>query len=237
MANNDPEKTGRKSTRGFDLGKPTKHQFDLVKEPTECPVEVDDTDQSAQQPVPEPAANGTRYVAPMTDEGPKGRNKVLMRIGILLIVGIIVACIFAFRSCYDAKKVEEQEREQAALNAAENHAEADQATDTATTDAAAADQAADEAASAADQAGQGDNGTVAPAEPASQPATNVGTHPGASETSAAAPGVTTTASASGSLDDLVKATIRGRYGNGAVRRSALGDRYREVQAEVNRRLR
>lgn len=246
MANNNPDKTGRKSTRNFDLGKPTKHQFDLVKEPTECPVEFDDAEQGAQQSVPETASNDTQmYVDPMTDQEPKGRNKVLMWIGILLIVGIIVACIFAFRSCYDAKKVEDQEREQAALNAAtENPAEADQATDTAgvgeaTDQAAAADQQAEEAASAADQAGQGDNGTVGAANQQGNQAQAPDATSANTAAQPAAPSATpaSAASASGSLDDLVKATIRGQYGNGAARRSALGDRYREVQAEVNRRLR
>ena len=41
---------------------------------------------------------------------------------------------------------------------------------------------------------------------------------------------------SGSVTELAQAVIRGDYGNGDARRAALGDRYDEVQAEVNRIL-
>lgn len=41
---------------------------------------------------------------------------------------------------------------------------------------------------------------------------------------------------SGSVSELAQAVIRGDYGNGDARRAALGSRYDEVQAEVNRIL-
>lgn len=41
---------------------------------------------------------------------------------------------------------------------------------------------------------------------------------------------------SGSVAELAQAVIRGDYGNGDARRAALGSRYDEVQAEVNRIL-
>ena len=41
---------------------------------------------------------------------------------------------------------------------------------------------------------------------------------------------------SGSIADLAAAVIRGEYGNGPDRVAALGDKYAEVQAEVNRIL-
>lgn len=41
---------------------------------------------------------------------------------------------------------------------------------------------------------------------------------------------------SGSVTELAQAVIRGDYGNGDARRAALGSRYDEVQAEVNRIL-
>jgi hypothetical protein len=41
---------------------------------------------------------------------------------------------------------------------------------------------------------------------------------------------------SGDVAALAQAVIRGDYGNGDARRAALGDRYDEVQAEVNRIL-
>ena len=41
---------------------------------------------------------------------------------------------------------------------------------------------------------------------------------------------------SGSVAELAQAVIRGEYGNGDARRGALGSRYDEVQAEVNRIL-
>lgn len=41
---------------------------------------------------------------------------------------------------------------------------------------------------------------------------------------------------SGSVAELAQAVIRGEYGNGDARRAALGSRYDEVQAEVNRIL-
>lgn len=44
------------------------------------------------------------------------------------------------------------------------------------------------------------------------------------------------AAPSGSVAELAQAVIRGDYGNGDVRRAALGSRYDEVQAEVNRIL-
>lgn len=40
----------------------------------------------------------------------------------------------------------------------------------------------------------------------------------------------------GSVTELAQAVIRGDYGNGDARRAALGSRYDEVQAEVNRIL-
>lgn len=43
-------------------------------------------------------------------------------------------------------------------------------------------------------------------------------------------------SVSGSIADLAAAVIRGDFGNGDQRRAALGDKYDEVQAEVNRIL-
>jgi LysM repeat protein len=42
--------------------------------------------------------------------------------------------------------------------------------------------------------------------------------------------------AAGSVSDLADAVMRGDYGNGPKRKAALGARYDEVQAEVNRRL-
>ena len=44
------------------------------------------------------------------------------------------------------------------------------------------------------------------------------------------------AAPSGSVTELAQAVIRGDYGNGDARRAALGSRYDEVQAEVNRLL-
>lgn len=44
------------------------------------------------------------------------------------------------------------------------------------------------------------------------------------------------AAVSGSVTDLANAVIRGDYGNGPAREAALGARYAEVQAEVNRIL-
>lgn len=41
---------------------------------------------------------------------------------------------------------------------------------------------------------------------------------------------------SGDVADLARRTIAGEFGNGDARRAALGDRYQEVQAEVNRML-
>lgn len=41
---------------------------------------------------------------------------------------------------------------------------------------------------------------------------------------------------SGSVTDLAKAVLEGKYGNGEDRKKALGDRYDEVQAEVNKLL-
>lgn len=43
-----------------------------------------------------------------------------------------------------------------------------------------------------------------------------------------------TASASGSVADLAARVMRGEFGSGSARRSALGNRYSEVQAYVNR---
>lgn len=43
-------------------------------------------------------------------------------------------------------------------------------------------------------------------------------------------------SVSGSVSELADAVLRGDFGNGDQRRAALGARYDEVQAEVNRRL-
>ncbi len=53
---------------------------------------------------------------------------------------------------------------------------------------------------------------------------------------AAAGGGNGGAAPSGSVSELAQAVIRGDYGNGDARRVALGSRYDEVQAEVNRLL-
>ena len=39
-----------------------------------------------------------------------------------------------------------------------------------------------------------------------------------------------------SIEQKVKDTIRGKYGNGAARRKALGADYNKVQAEINKRM-
>ena len=44
------------------------------------------------------------------------------------------------------------------------------------------------------------------------------------------------ASVSGDVGDLARRVINGEFGNGDARKAALGDRYAEVQAEVNRIL-
>lgn len=44
------------------------------------------------------------------------------------------------------------------------------------------------------------------------------------------------ASVDGSIDELARAVIAGRYGNGAARRAVLGDKYDAVQARVNEML-
>lgn len=49
-------------------------------------------------------------------------------------------------------------------------------------------------------------------------------------------GSSASVSVSGSVSDLADAVLRGDFGNGDQRRAALGARYDEVQAEVNRRL-
>lgn len=53
---------------------------------------------------------------------------------------------------------------------------------------------------------------------------------------AAGPAETGPAAPSGSVADLAARVIAGEFGNGEARRSALGPRYAEVQAEVNRIL-
>lgn len=51
-----------------------------------------------------------------------------------------------------------------------------------------------------------------------------------------APATGGSAAPSGSVTDLANRVIAGEFGNGDARRAALGDRYDEVQAEVNRIL-
>ena len=55
-------------------------------------------------------------------------------------------------------------------------------------------------------------------------------------TSGAASGGTTAAAPEGTVAELARRVIAGEFGNGAARRAALGSRYDEVQAEVNRIL-
>lgn len=42
--------------------------------------------------------------------------------------------------------------------------------------------------------------------------------------------------AAGSIDEMARAVIAGRYGNGDARRAALGDKYEAVQKRVNELL-
>lgn len=49
-------------------------------------------------------------------------------------------------------------------------------------------------------------------------------------------GAPASSTVSGSISDLADAVMRGDYGNGPARQQALGARFDEVQAEVNRRL-
>lgn len=55
-------------------------------------------------------------------------------------------------------------------------------------------------------------------------------------TGGAASGVTTAVAPSGTVSELARRVIAGEFGNGDARRAALGSRYSEVQAEVNRIL-
>lgn len=55
-------------------------------------------------------------------------------------------------------------------------------------------------------------------------------------TCGAASGGTTEAAPSGTVEELARRVIAGEFGNGDARRAALGSRYPEVQAEVNRIL-
>lgn len=55
-------------------------------------------------------------------------------------------------------------------------------------------------------------------------------------TGGAAAGGTTAAAPSGTVAELARRVIAGEFGNGDARRAALGSRYDEVQAEVNRIL-
>ena len=55
-------------------------------------------------------------------------------------------------------------------------------------------------------------------------------------TGGSAPGGTAGAAPSGTVSELARRVIAGEFGNGEARRAALGSRYSEVQAEVNRIL-
>ncbi len=55
-------------------------------------------------------------------------------------------------------------------------------------------------------------------------------------TGGAASGGTTSAAPGGTVSELARRVIAGEFGNGDARRTALGSRYDEVQAEVNRIL-
>lgn len=55
-------------------------------------------------------------------------------------------------------------------------------------------------------------------------------------TGGAASGGTTSAAPGGTVSELAQRVIAGEFGNGDARRAALGSRYSEVQAEVNRIL-
>ena len=55
-------------------------------------------------------------------------------------------------------------------------------------------------------------------------------------TDGAASGGTTSAAPGGTVSELARRVIAGEFGNGDARRAALGSRYPEVQAEVNRIL-
>lgn len=55
-------------------------------------------------------------------------------------------------------------------------------------------------------------------------------------TGGAASGGTTSAAPGGTVSELARRVIAGEFGNGDARRAALGSRYDEVQAEVNRVL-
>ena len=55
-------------------------------------------------------------------------------------------------------------------------------------------------------------------------------------TGGTASGGTTAAAPSGTVSELARRVIAGEFGNGDARRAALGSRYDEVQAEVNRIL-
>lgn len=55
-------------------------------------------------------------------------------------------------------------------------------------------------------------------------------------TDGAASGGTTSAAPGGTVSELARRVIAGEFGNGDARRAALGSRYSEVQAEVNRIL-
>ena len=70
--------------------------------------------------------------------------------------------------------------------------------------------------------------------PVTAPATDVAARNNPSTDGTVSPDQhTPTASATGTVEEEAKEVIRGKYGNGEVRKRNLGDRYAEIQSKVN----
>lgn len=223
---------GKGGNRNFDLDKGGKRHFDLSKDDLQenvAPQSIDTVNQSAEaeKSAVQNSSESTQQIEAPKENG-SGKKVVIWLIVSLLIIA--AAIFFFMRSCNQSKDEALAEEAVEATSAQTEDEGANAVTDTLGNIPGGAVEAENAEETTAEVAVEEAGKTMADGQNERRSA------------SAAAP----TASSAGNeasapvgdddLNTVVNATIRGDYGNGEARKSALGNRYRQVQSEVNRRL-
>ena len=214
---------GKGGNRNFDLDKGGKRHFDLSKDDLQenvAPQSIDTVNQSAEaeKSAVQNSSESTQQIEAPKENG-SGKKVVIWLIVSLLIIA--AAIFFFMRSCNQSKDEALAEEAVEATSAQTEDEGANAVTDTLGNipgGAVEAENAEEAGKTMAD--GQNERRSASAAAPTASSAGNEASAPVGDD----------------DLNTVVNATIRGDYGNGEARKSALGNRYRQVQSEVNRRL-
>ncbi len=226
MAKDENKK--RKSSRSFDLSKKNgNHSFDLEKKSArsfDLQKEVDSVQTPAVAPSTPVAGTNSGKQPVDTNTGKNGGKKWLIIAAI--IIAIIALAVWAL-SRGKGQSSENTDEPQTMVTSDSTGTEAD--TQSESTTVAPQENGTQEEQTEADKfsSEDGQNATDSDSEPSSKP----------ERVAAPIQPSTPTAEVSGSVKEIANDVVSGKYGNWPEREKALGDRYKEVQREVNRMYR